>query len=114
MSAIKRLHDGEDGGRTLVTGVVWTLEAEGAIHEHNDATRSPERCRERARGVDVHQLHRPLGVRRRVMGSWRPVPILLSNILNMEPILQSNKTRVASLSLAIRSHRHGRRRRGDG
>ena len=56
------LYDGDDGGRTLVTGTVWALEAGGAVHEHNDVPRSPERCRERARGVDVDQLHRPLGV----------------------------------------------------
>ena len=47
------LHDGEDGGRTLVAGAIWPLETGGAVHEHNDVPRSPERCRERARGVDV-------------------------------------------------------------
>ena len=30
------LHDGEDGGRTLIAGAVWTLEAEDAVHEHDD------------------------------------------------------------------------------
>ena len=47
----------------------------GAVHEHNDVPRSTERCRERARGIDVDKLHRPLGARRRIMGSWRPVPL---------------------------------------
>ena len=42
------LHDGEDGGRTLVVGAVWTLEARGAVHEHNDVPRSLEKCQERA------------------------------------------------------------------
>ena len=64
------LYDGEDGGRTLVAGVVGTLESRGAVYEHNDVLpQSPERCRERTRGVNVYQLHRPLGARRRVMGS---------------------------------------------
>ena len=59
--------------RTLVAGAVGTLEARGAVHERNDVPRSPERGQERARGVDVYQLHRPLGARRHVMDSWRLV-----------------------------------------
>ena len=69
------LHDGENGGRILVADAIWALEAGGAIHEHDDVPRPPERCRERARGVDVNKLHRPLGARRRMMGSRRPVPL---------------------------------------
>ena len=68
------LYDGEDGGRTLVAGAVWTLEAGCTVRKHDDVPRSPERCRERVRGVDVDQFHRFLGARRRVMGSWCPVP----------------------------------------
>ena len=64
MSGTKTLHGGEDGGRTLVAGAVWTLEAGGVVHEHNDVPRSPERCRESAHSVDVYQLCRPLGARR--------------------------------------------------
>ena len=63
------LHDGENGGRTLIAGVVWALEAGGDVHEHDYVPRSPERCRERARGVDVNKIHRPLGAHRRMMGS---------------------------------------------
>ena len=70
------LYDGESGGRSLIAGAVWALEAGGAVHKHYDVSRSPERCRERARGVDVDKLHRPLGARRRMMGSWCPVPLL--------------------------------------
>ena len=45
------LHDGKDGGRTLVAGAVRALEVRGDVHEHNDVPRSPERCPERARFV---------------------------------------------------------------
>ena len=69
------LHDGENGGHTLIAGVVWTLEAGGAVYEYDDVPRSPKRCRERARGVDMDKLHRPLGARRRMMDSWCPVPL---------------------------------------
>ena len=64
------LYGGEDGGRTLVAGVLGTLESRGAVHKHNDLLpHSPAKCRVRTRGVNVYQLHRPLGARRRVMGS---------------------------------------------
>ena len=63
------LHDGEDGGGTLVVGAVWTLEARGAVHKHDEVPHAPERCQRRARGVDVYQLRWSLGARRRVMGS---------------------------------------------
>ena len=64
----KSLHDGENGGRTLIAGAVWALEAGGAVHKHYDVSRSPERCRERARGVNVDKLHRPVGARRLIVG----------------------------------------------
>ena len=38
------LHDGENGGRTLIAGAVWALEAGGAVHKHYDVSRSPERA----------------------------------------------------------------------
>ena len=67
------LFDGNDGGRTVNAGAGRVLEAKGAIHKYNDVPRSPERCWNRACGVDMYQLNWPLGARRRVMGSWRPV-----------------------------------------
>ena len=54
------LLDGNDGGRTVEAGAVRILEAKGAIHNHNDVPRFPERRRDRACGVDVYQLKRPL------------------------------------------------------
>ena len=50
------LNDGENGGRTLIAGAVRALEAAGGVHEHDDVPRSPERCRKRARDVDVDKL----------------------------------------------------------
>ena len=69
------LHDDEDGVRTFVAGALSALEAGGGVRGHNYVLRSPERCRERVRGVDVDKLHRSLGARRRMMGSWRPVSL---------------------------------------
>ena len=69
------LHNGENGGRSLIAGAVQALEAGGAIHKHYDVSRSPERYRERTSGVNADKLHRPLGARRRMMGSWCPSPL---------------------------------------
>ena len=69
------LYDGKNGGRTRVTGAVGTLEVRGAVHKHYDVQRPPEKSRERTRGMDVYQFHRPLCARRRVVGSWCPVPL---------------------------------------
>ena len=110
------LYDGEDGGRTLVAGVLGTLESRGAVHKNNDVLpHSPEICRERTRVVNVHQLHRPLGARRRVMGSQvgGRFPFSIEHAEH-ETNSQLIENRVVSLSLAIRSHGHGRGRHEDG
>ena len=60
MKKKEKKKDGNDGGRTVEAGVVRTLEAKGAIHKHNDVPRFPERRRDRACGVNVYQLKRPL------------------------------------------------------
>ena len=110
------LYDGEDGGRTLVAGYLGTLESRGAVHKHNNVLpHSPERCRERTRGVNVYQLHRPLGARRRVMDSQVGGRFSFSiKHAEHETSSQLIENRVVSLSLATRSHGHGRGRHEDG
>ena len=104
------LHDGENGGRTLIAGAVWVLEVGGAVHKHYDVSRSPERCRERARGVNVDKLHRLLGARRRMIGSWCQVPLCHWTRRARNQLSRQTKTSCP----AKRLRGHGRGRRGDG
>lgn len=64
----------EDDGHALVAGSVQTLEVGVAVSKHSDVPQSPQRRRERTRGVDKNQVHQHLGECRCVMRSRYLIP----------------------------------------